>query len=154
MIFEIVRYEVDGWGVGELRLLDGAVLSHVRPHPGSGWRPLGDHLLFERFRAHLAGERVSYDDVELVLDWCTPLQLALAGALRTIRWSETVSYGELAALAGRPRAPRAAGAFCASSPLALILPCHRVVAAAGIGSYGADGVATKRRLLALEGVPL
>ena len=154
MRFEIVRYEVDGWGVGELRLLDGAVLSHERPGPGSGWQPEGDHALVARFRAHLAGERVSYDDVELVLDWCTPLQLALAGALRTIPWGETVSYGELAALAGKPRAPRAAGAFCASSPLALILPCHRVVSSAGIGSYGADGVATKRRLLALEGVHL
>lgn len=151
---EIVRYEVDGWGLGELRLVDGAVLVHERPRPGSGWQPQGDHPLVERFRAHLAGERVSYDGVELVLDWCTPLQRAIAGALRTIPWGETVSYGELAALAGRPRAPRAAGAFCASSQIALILPCHRVVASGGIGSYGGDGVATKRRLLALEGVHL
>ena len=151
---KIVRYEVAGWGVGELRLSDGAVLLHERPRPGSGWQPQGDHPLVERFRAHLAGERVSYDDVELVLDWCTPLQLAIAEALRTIPWGETVSYGELAALAGAPRAPRAAGAFCASSPAALIVPCHRVVASGGIGSYGGDGVATKRRLLALEGVHL
>jgi O-6-methylguanine DNA methyltransferase len=154
MLLEIVRYEVDGWGVGDLRLLDGAVLMHERPRPGSGLRPQGDHPLVARFRAHLAGERSAYDDVELMLDGYTPLQLALIAALRAIPWGETVSYGELAALAGAPRAPRAAGAFCATSQLALIVPCHRVVASNGIGGYGADGVATKRRLLALEGVAL
>lgn len=151
---EIVRYEAEGWGVGELRLVDGAVLTHVRPHPGSGLEPKGSHLLVERFRAHLAGERVAYDDVELVLDWCTPLQRAIAEALRRVPWGETVSYGELAALAGAPRAPRAAGAFCAQSQVALILPCHRVTAAGGLGGYGSDGVEVKRRLLALEGVAL
>lgn len=151
---EIVRYEADGWGVGELRLVDGAVLAHVRPHPGSGLEPKGSHPLVDRFRAHLAGERVAYDDVELVLDWCTPLQRAIAEAVRRVPWGETVSYGELAALAGAPRAPRAAGAFCAQSQVALILPCHRVVSAAGLGGYGADGTAVKRRLLALEGVVL
>ena len=151
---EIVRYAVEGWGVGELRLAGAAVLSHERPYPGSGLQPQGDHPLVERFRAHLAGEPVAYDDVELVLDWCTPLQLAIARALRTIPWGETVSYGELAALAGAPRAPRAAGAFCARNQVALILPCHRVTAAGGLGGYGADGTATKRRLLALEGVEL
>ena len=154
MLLEIVRYEVDGWGVGDLRLLDGVVLVHERPRPGTGWQPHDEHPLVERFRAHLAGERVSYDDVELVLDGYTPLQLALVEALRRVPWGETVSYGELAALAGAPRAPRAAGAFCAQNQLALILPCHRVVASNGIGGYGGDGVATKRRLLALEGVHL
>lgn len=151
---EIVRYEAPGWGVGELRLVDGAVLAHVRPHEGTGWQPKGSHPLVERFQAHLAGERVAYDDVELVLDWCTPLQRALAEAMRRIPWGETVSYGELSALAGAPRAPRAAGAFCATSDIALILPAHRVTSASGIGGFGSEGVAVKRRLLALEGVHL
>lgn len=149
-----VRYEAAGWGVGELRLLGDAVLAHVRPQPGSGLEPQGSHPLVERLQAHLAGERVAYDDVELVLDWCTPLQRRLAEALRRVPWGETVSYGELAALAGAPRAPRAAGAFCAGSQVALILPCHRVVAASGIGAFGSEGVSVKRRLLALEGVEL
>ena len=67
---------------------------------------------------------------------------------------EVVSYGELAALAGRPGAARAAGAFCAANRFALVVPCHRVVAAHGIGGYGTPGVDVKRRLLALEGVVL
>ena len=67
-------------------------------------------------------------------------------------YGEVVAYGELAALAGYPRAGRAAGSFCARNRLSLVLPCHRVVAAGGIGGYGSHGVAFKRRLLELEGV--
>ena len=84
--------------------------------------------------------------------WATPFQRALAEALRADPRGEVVSYGELAALAGRPRAARAAGAFCATNRFAFIVPCHRVVAADGIGGYGSTGVGVKRRLLALEGV--
>lgn len=107
--------------------------------------------------AYFAGERVGFDDVELDLAWCTPFQLAVAETLRRVPYGEAVTYGELAALAGYPNAQRAAGSFCARNRLPLILPCHRVVAAGGIGSYGSLGVEYKRRLLALEGavhVPL
>jgi methylated-DNA-[protein]-cysteine S-methyltransferase len=110
--------------------------------------------LCRRFASQLAGTEVSYDDVPIDLEWCTPLQRDLALALREVRWGEIVSYGELAERAGRPRAPRAAGAFCAQNQLSLVLPCHRVVASDGIGGYGTSGVALKRRLLALEGVVL
>lgn len=107
-----------------------------------------------RFRALLAGERVAFGDVALDLAWCSPFQHAVALALRDVAWGEVVSYGELAALAGYPGAARAVGTFCARNRFAFLLPCHRVVAADGIGSYGASGVAVKRRLLALEGVLL
>jgi O-6-methylguanine DNA methyltransferase len=110
--------------------------------------------LCRRFDAHLDGREVDYADVPIELSWCTPLQQDIASALRRVSWGEVVSYGELAERAGRPRAPRAAGSFCAQNQLQLVLPCHRVVAANGIGSYGASGVELKRRLLALEGVEL
>ena len=100
------------------------------------------------------GKQVTFDDVELDLEWCTPLQRAIAEALRGIPYGETVSYGELSAIAGRPQAPRAAGTFCAQNRLPMIVPCHRVVAAGGIGDYGSLGVEYKRRLLELEGAAL
>jgi methylated-DNA-[protein]-cysteine S-methyltransferase len=107
-----------------------------------------------RFVRHLAGIEVDYRDVAVDLGDPTPFERDLAAALRLVPWGEVVSYGELAALAGRPGAARAAGSFCASGGASLVLPYHRVVAASGIGGYGPDGVATKRRLLALEGVDL
>ena len=110
--------------------------------------------LIERFSAFLAGAAVDFGDVSLELDWATPFQRELADTLRAVPRGEVVSYGELAALAGRPGAARAAGAFCAANRFAFVLPCHRVVAAHGIGGYGDAGLAVKRRLLALEGVVL
>ena len=95
---------------------------------------------------------MSFDDVELELDGWTPFQLAVMSALRRVGYGEVVSYSDLARLAGYPRAQRAAGTFCARNRFGLVVPCHRVVAADGLGSYGSLGLEYKRRLLALEGV--
>lgn len=101
-------------------------------------------------RAYFRGETVEFGDIEVDLDWYTPFQRAVADVLRGVSRGEVVTYGELAALAGHPNAQRAAGTFCAHNRLPLILPCHRVVAAGGIGSYGSLGSVYKRRLLQLE----
>lgn len=150
---EHTRYEVTGWGSGELWTRGEVVLAHdfsfadVRAAPGSV-----DGGLPARFVAFLAGEPVSFDDIELDLTWATPFQRAVAQALRNVSRGEVVTYGELAAIAGYPRAARAVGTFCATNRFALLLPCHRVVSADGLGSYGAAGVEVKQRLLGLEGV--
>jgi methylated-DNA-[protein]-cysteine S-methyltransferase len=114
-------------------------------------RERGDYVA-ERMRAFFAGEDVSFDDVDLDLDWVTPFQGAVAETLRRVPRGEVVTYGELAALAGYPNAQRAAGTFCAGNRFGIVIPCHRVVSASGLGSYGSLGVDYKRRLLALEGV--
>ncbi len=72
-----------------------------------------------------------------------------------VPWGETVTYGELAALAGRPRAARAAGSAMRNNPIPFVIPCHRVVAAGNkIGGYGGgrNAVELKRALLTREGV--
>jgi methylated-DNA-[protein]-cysteine S-methyltransferase len=107
--------------------------------------------VLQRLHSYFAGKRVSFADVPLDEDWATPFQAALAGALRAVPWGDVVSYGELSELAGRPRAARAAGTFCAENRFSLFVPCHRVVSANGIGGYGSLGVEYKLRLLALEG---
>ena len=72
-------------------------------------------------------------------------------ALEQVPYGEVITYGELAAEAGRPRAARAVGTAMATNPLPLVVPCHRVIAAGGaLGGYGA-GVGLKVRLLELEG---
>jgi methylated-DNA-[protein]-cysteine S-methyltransferase len=110
--------------------------------------------LVHSFAAYFRGEPVSFDDVELDPDGWTPFQQDVAAALRHVQYGEVVSYSDLARLAGYPRAQRAAGTFCARNRFPLVLPCHRVVGADGIGSYGSLGIGYKRRLLALEHVVL
>jgi methylated-DNA-[protein]-cysteine S-methyltransferase len=153
MQVQVVRYEVPGWGVGELYFSKWKLVYHELPRMGAA-PDESDHPLIERIRRYFAGERVGFQDVELDLAWATPFQRAVAQELRGIPYGEVVTYGELAALAGHPNAQRAAGSFCAGNRFPLIVPCHRVVAADGIGSYGSLGVGYKRRLLALEGVEL
>jgi methylated-DNA-[protein]-cysteine S-methyltransferase len=102
-------------------------------------------------RQYFGGERDDFADIELDLSWMTPFQRAVAEALRAISYGEAVTYGELAALAGHPNAQRAVGTFCAHNRFGIVVPCHRVVAADGLGSYGSLGTEYKRRLLALEG---
>jgi methylated-DNA-[protein]-cysteine S-methyltransferase len=148
-----VRYDAKGWGVGEL-ILDGDTLVHSElPRPSTSL-VLGSDRLGERFGAYFEGARDDFLDVELDLDGFTPFQRAVCDALRNVPYGETVTYGELAALAGYPNAHRAAGTFCAHNRFAIVVPCHRVVAASGLGSYGSLGVAYKRRLLELEGATL
>jgi methylated-DNA-[protein]-cysteine S-methyltransferase len=148
----VVRYEADGWGVGELWVEGERVLWSELPRPGPP--ASGSHPVAERLSAYFAGERASFDDVELELDWATPFQRSVSEALRRVAYGETVTYGELAALAGHPNAQRAAGTFCAHNRFAIIVPCHRVVASNGLGSYGSLGQDYKRRLLELEHVAL
>jgi methylated-DNA-[protein]-cysteine S-methyltransferase len=115
--------------------------------------------LCRRFAAHLHGAPVAYDDVPVDDAELSPFQRALLAAARTVAWGEVVTYGGLAALAGRPRAARAAGSFCAANRISLVVPCHRIVAAGRgepyeLGGYGPSGLGLKRRLLALEGTLL
>ena len=102
-----------------------------------------------------AGKRHAFD-LALDLDGIDGFRrVALETLARDVHWGETVTYGELADLAGRPRAARAAGSAMRDNPLPFVIPCHRVVAAGGrIGGYGGgrNAVALKRRLLEREGV--
>jgi methylated-DNA-[protein]-cysteine S-methyltransferase len=145
-------YAAPGWGVGELWLEDELLVHHELPVAGLAGGSA--HPLGERFAAYFSGEDVSFEDVELDLDGWTPFQLSVAAALRTVPRGEVVTYGELAALAGYPGAARAAGTFCARNRFAIVVPCHRVVGADGLGSYGSLGLGYKRRLLELEGAAL
>ena len=71
-------------------------------------------------------------------------------AMQAIPYGETRCYGDLAQAVGS--APRAVGRACGKNPIPIVIPCHRVLAKGGLGGYsGEGGLATKQRLLALEG---
>jgi methylated-DNA-[protein]-cysteine S-methyltransferase len=150
MCVQVLSYEVPRWGVGELYLDGERLLYHELPSARESRAERGEHELADRIRGYFEGERVEFGDVQIDLSWGTDFQVALAEALRAVPYGETVTYGELAALAGRPNAPRAAGTFCAENRFPLVVPCHRVVAAGGLGGYGSLGGEYKRRLLELE----
>ena len=106
----------------------------------------------EQLGCYFAGELEQFD---VDLDWslATGFNRTCCEAMMRIPYGTTVTYGELAAAAGSPRAVRAAGQACATNPIAIIGPCHRVLAADGFGGYG-GGLDQKRTLLALEGALL
>lgn len=83
----------------------------------------------------------------------TPFQLEVWAELGRIPFGQQRSYGQLAALIGRPKAARAVGGAAGRNPLGIIVPCHRLLAAGGgLGGFS-GGLDAKRALLALEGIP-
>ena len=79
----------------------------------------------------------------------TPFQQKIWHHISAIPYGSSITYQELAELAGSRKGARAAGTACGANPLALIVPCHRVVAQKGPGGF-AGGLAIKKALLALE----
>ena len=150
-----VPYAADGWGIGELWFDGPRLVWHELPRPRADEPGEGAaEPLAQRVRDFFAGRRVTFGDVAIDTDDWTPFQLDVAAAIRGVEYGDVVAYAELARLAGYPRAQRAVGTFCAGNRYPLVLPCHRVVASGGIGSFGSLGVDYKRRLLELEGVAL
>jgi len=99
--------------------------------------------------AYLAGNWTTLDvPVDL---WGTPFQQTVWRALQDIPRGEVRSYADVARAIGRPTAVRAVGQACAANPVAVLVPCHRVIRSdGGLGGYG-WGVHRKQALLELEG---
>jgi AraC family transcriptional regulator of adaptative response/methylated-DNA-[protein]-cysteine methyltransferase len=101
--------------------------------------------------ADLAAGRPRPEASSLPLDvHATAFRRRVWEALRRIPAGETRSYGQVAAAVGAPRAARAVGAACAANPVAVVVPCHRVVASDGSLHGYAYGLARKRQLLDAE----
>jgi methylated-DNA-[protein]-cysteine S-methyltransferase len=118
--------------------------------PGPGWKRDRGALRepAEQLEAYLAGELRDFD-LPLAPQG-TPFQREVWSALRKIPYGSTISYGELAAAVGRPHAARAVGAANGRNPIAVVIPCHRVIGASGgLTGYG-GGLGRKRLLLDLE----
>jgi methylated-DNA-[protein]-cysteine S-methyltransferase len=104
----------------------------------------------DQIESYFAGERREFD-LPLSPDG-TPFQRAVWDGLRAIPFGRTLSYGELALAVGRAGAFRAVGAANGANPIALIIPCHRVIGGdRSLTGYG-GGIAIKAALLAHEGL--
>jgi methylated-DNA-[protein]-cysteine S-methyltransferase len=106
-------------------------------------------------KRYFAGEAIDFSDVRLDLGEQSAFFRQVYAAARQVGWGRTTTYGTLAKqLGAEPQAARDVGEAMARNPVALIIPCHRVLAAGGkVGGFSAPGgAATKLRMLELEGV--
>jgi methylated-DNA-[protein]-cysteine S-methyltransferase len=110
--------------------------------------------LVGRLQSFAAGNAESFGDVPLDVSHLSEFQAQVVKTCRKIGRGKVRTYGELAAAAGSPGAARAVGSVMAKNRFPIIVPCHRVVGAAGsLGGFTArDGVNMKQRMLELEGV--
>lgn len=126
-------------------------LTALHWHAGKGQaEDQGSALVREALRqleAWFAGRLQCFD---LPLDWGQGLQARVRREMAAIPFGDTRSYGQIAQAVGAP--PQAVGQACGANPLPILIPCHRVLGARGLGGYsGPGGVETKVALLRFEG---
>ncbi len=114
----------------------------------ANWHP----TLRQRLQDFAAGKKVSFHDFTLHTEHRTEFQQHVLAATQAIGYGEVVSYGELAARVGSPKAARAVGAVMASNEIPILIPCHRVVGSSGklTGFSAPRGVRLKEEMLAME----
>ncbi len=136
----------------ERRLL--ATMAGPSPERLAGEPPPAIAPIIEALRRYAAGELVDFSGVPVDLAGVDPFRLAIYDAARKLGFGDTTTYGGLAAAAGHAGLARETGQALGSNPVAIVIPCHRIVAAGGkLGGFSAPGGATtKERLLAMEGV--
>jgi methylated-DNA-[protein]-cysteine S-methyltransferase len=112
--------------------------------------------LIEKVRLHLQGNVQDFRDVPVDLDSVPPFFRRVYEVAVEIPAGQTRTYGEIAKALGQPSAAQEVGQALARNPVPLIVPCHRVLAADGkLGGFSAPGgLATKTKLLSLEGAPV
>jgi methylated-DNA-[protein]-cysteine S-methyltransferase len=115
--------------------------------------PAAMQAVIDRVLKLLAGEPVDLSDVPLDFGASPDFHKRAYEIARTIPPGQTMTYGEIAKRLGEPHESREVGQAMGKNPIAIIMPCHRVLGADGkMGGFSANGgVATKRRILEIEG---
>ena len=147
----VVRFQLPGEDTATTRRL---LLRHL-PEAEAAEPPPPVARAVEAARRYFAGEAADFSDIPLDLAGQSDFFRAVYDAARRVHWGETTTYGTLARdLGAGPEMAREVGQAMAKNPVALIIPCHRVLAAGGkVGGFSAPGgAASKLRMLALEGI--
>jgi methylated-DNA-[protein]-cysteine S-methyltransferase len=109
--------------------------------------------VIRQLKEYFQGKRTKFD-IKLDLDYLPSFKRKVLKACAKIPYGKLATYGELAKKAGSPRAARAVGQAMATNPIAIVIPCHRVVGSDGGLTGYAAGIDTKKRLLAMEAARL
>lgn len=147
--------------LGELLLVtrNGALVNvglpgqNIEPprHAIVGKQDTGEHLgaITQQLDEYFSGQRTAFN-VNTDLSATTEFRRTVLEHLTTIPYGHTQTYAQVAQAIGRPRAVRAVGSACATNPIPIVIPCHRVLRSDGsLGGY-AGGLDMKRALLELE----
>jgi methylated-DNA-[protein]-cysteine S-methyltransferase len=132
----------------------GRRLAHDGARRADGAPPADVRKVIEDVQRYCAGASIDFSAAILDLSVASDFFRRVYEAARAIAWGRTATYGELARRVGAPGAARGVGQAMGRNPVPIIIPCHRVLASGNkIGGFSAfGGMATKERLLALEGV--
>jgi methylated-DNA-[protein]-cysteine S-methyltransferase len=129
---------------GRLRELS---FTTAKPTRAAAYGPLGSDLT-----RYLSGESTDFADVALDLDGATPFERCVYEATKRVPFGKVATYGQIARAIGKPKASRAVGQALGKNPIAIVIPCHRIISSdGGLGGFSA-GLPYKRKLLRLEGV--
>lgn len=152
-----IRYQTVSSPLGPLTLAGtGSALMHLRmtgqahQPDNADWEPDDDAFsdVAEQLEAYFAGSLTEFDvETQLI---GTEFQRRVWSALTRIPYGETRSYGQIAAQIGAPASARAVGLANGRNPIAIIVPCHRVIGSGGAMTGYAGGIDRKRSLLDLE----
>ena len=130
-------------------------LPHLIEKITSEW---GSHVIIDEeplapfidsIRAYFNGARKSIRAVVQPIRQ-TPFTISVHRVIARIPYGGTLTYGDIAAIIGKPGAARAVGTACGKNPVLIVVPCHRVVASHGLGGFGRGGLPLKKRLLQHE----
>jgi methylated-DNA-[protein]-cysteine S-methyltransferase len=149
----VVRFQLPGQSRDETERL----LKRRMPDMQPGEPTSEIAATIDAVKRYFAGEHVDFTDVPVDLSGQDAFFKSIYGALRQIGWGQTTTYGALAKQLGAgPEAARDVGVAMGRNPVALIIPCHRCLAAGGkLGGFSAPGGSdTKRKMLELEGINL
>jgi methylated-DNA-[protein]-cysteine S-methyltransferase len=129
--------------------LSDDVVCHVALEPAGSFNARSTAAAAEALESYLRGENVDLGIFQVNLRNRSAFERAVLQSVRAIPRGSTATYSGLAARLGKPKAGRAVGNALHHNPVPLFVPCHRVVAASGIGGFS-WGVDIKRKLLLLE----
>lgn len=111
-----------------------------------------DNPIIRELKRYFAGEPVRFENLPLDLEDCTDFERSVYAATRSIPFGKVATYGQIARAIGKPKAARAVGQALGNNPIAIVIPCHRVVASDGSLGGFTGGLHWKKKLLRHEGV--
>jgi len=152
--FAALAFDADPFRLLEVKLPQADVLAVSEPFDDRSWPMDGEHTgalaVARNLIRYFEGRPIEIPWACMDLSRFTPAQQAVYRTVSQIPYGQTASYGQVARMAGLPRAARFVGTTMANNPYPILIPCHRVIKGDGSPGRFGGGAALKVRMLALE----